>query len=96
MRMVSKELKRLKEDGLRRGELASAKQQLKGNLIIGLESTSARMGRLAVNPRTEATRKLLSCWIPLDADSARQQLAKPGSIAANAAAWIHEELDEEE
>ena len=57
---------------------------------------AARMGRLAVNPRTEATRKLLSCWIPLDADSARQQLAKPGSIAANAAAWIHEELDEEE
>jgi predicted Zn-dependent peptidase len=47
VRMVSKELKRLKEDGLRRGELASAKEQLKGNLILGLESTSARMGRLA-------------------------------------------------
>jgi predicted Zn-dependent peptidase len=47
VRMVSKELKRLKEDGLKRGELASAKQQLKGNLILGLESTSARMGRLA-------------------------------------------------
>jgi predicted Zn-dependent peptidase len=47
VRMVSKELKRLKTHGLRRGELASAKQQLKGNLILGLESTSARMGRLA-------------------------------------------------
>jgi predicted Zn-dependent peptidase len=47
VQMISKELKRLKEDGLRRGELASAKQQLKGNLILGLESTSARMGRLA-------------------------------------------------
>jgi predicted Zn-dependent peptidase len=44
---VSRELKRLKKDGLRRGELASAKQQLKGSLVLGLESTSARMSRLA-------------------------------------------------
>lgn len=56
----------------------------------------AKMGRLAVNTRTEATRKLLNCWLPLHADSARQQLAKPGSIPANAAAWIHEVLDEDE
>jgi predicted Zn-dependent peptidase len=47
VRSVSREIKRLKHDGLRRGELASAKQQLKGNLILGLESTSARMSRLA-------------------------------------------------
>jgi predicted Zn-dependent peptidase len=47
VQMVSKELKRLKKGGLDRGELASSKQQLKGNLILGLESTSARLGRLA-------------------------------------------------
>lgn len=47
VRSVSRELKRLKRDGLRRGELASAKQQIKGSLILGLESTSARMSRLA-------------------------------------------------
>ena len=56
----------------------------------------ARMGRLVVNPRTEATRKLLNCWFPLDADFARQQLAKPGSVTANAAAWVHEEMEDED
>jgi predicted Zn-dependent peptidase len=47
VRSVSEELKRLKTGGLRKGELRSAKQQLKGNLILGMESTSARMSRLA-------------------------------------------------
>jgi predicted Zn-dependent peptidase len=44
---VSKELKRLKSRGLRKGELKSVKQQLKGSMVLGLESTSARMSRLA-------------------------------------------------
>ena len=44
---VSKELKRLKSRGLRKGELKSVKQQLKGSMILGLESTAARMNRLA-------------------------------------------------
>jgi len=44
---VATELKKLRKDGLNRGELRSVKQQLKGNLILGLESTSARMSRIA-------------------------------------------------
>ncbi len=56
---------------------------------------AARMGRLATNPRTEITRKLLGCWLPLNSASASQQLAKPGSVTANPAAWIREELEEE-
>jgi predicted Zn-dependent peptidase len=44
---VSKELKRLKRRGLKKGELKSVKQQLKGSMVLGLESTAARMNRLA-------------------------------------------------
>jgi predicted Zn-dependent peptidase len=44
---VSEELRRFKRKGVSSEELKSVKQQLKGNMILGLESTSARMGRLA-------------------------------------------------
>lgn len=45
--LVKKELKDLKENHLDNGELEKRKNQLKGNLILGLESTSGRMNRLA-------------------------------------------------
>lgn len=44
---VADELERLKRDGLAEGELDSAKQQLRGSLILGLESLTARMSRIA-------------------------------------------------
>lgn len=44
---VAKELKILKRRGLARGELNSVKQQLKGGLLLGMESSAARMNRLA-------------------------------------------------
>jgi len=44
---VVEELRRLKSRGLVRGELKSAKQQLRGGLILGIESSAARMNRLA-------------------------------------------------
>jgi len=44
---VSKEIRRLKRNGVTGDELRSAKQQLKGNLLLGLESTTARMSRIA-------------------------------------------------
>jgi predicted Zn-dependent peptidase len=44
---VSKEIRRLKRNGVTAEELRSAKQQLKGSLLLGLESTTARMSRLA-------------------------------------------------
>jgi predicted Zn-dependent peptidase len=44
---VVRELRRLKSNGLARGELRSVKQQLKCGLLLGLESSAARMNRLA-------------------------------------------------
>jgi predicted Zn-dependent peptidase len=44
---VVKELKLLKARGLGKGELRSVKQQLRGGLLLGMESSAARMNRLA-------------------------------------------------
>jgi predicted Zn-dependent peptidase len=43
------ELRQVGREGLRPAELERAKSQLKGNLLLGLESTDARMNRLARN-----------------------------------------------
>jgi predicted Zn-dependent peptidase len=47
MRLVLGELRRLQARPVGRAELARAKSQLKGNLMLGLESTSSRMSKLA-------------------------------------------------
>jgi predicted Zn-dependent peptidase len=47
MRLVLSELRRLQAKPVGRAELARAKSQLKGNLMLGLESTSSRMSKLA-------------------------------------------------
>jgi predicted Zn-dependent peptidase len=44
---VCKELRCLKSDGLDKVELRSLKQQMKGSLVLGMESTAVRMNRLA-------------------------------------------------
>jgi predicted Zn-dependent peptidase len=46
---VQTELRAVATEGLRPAELARAKNQLKGNLLLGLETTDARMSRLAKN-----------------------------------------------
>lgn len=43
----ARELKLLKQGELTPGEVSSAKEQLKGQLVLGLEGTSSRMNRLA-------------------------------------------------
>jgi predicted Zn-dependent peptidase len=43
------EIRQVGREGLRPAELERAKSQLKGNLLLGLESTDARMNRLARN-----------------------------------------------
>jgi predicted Zn-dependent peptidase len=78
VRSVSRELKRLKKEGLRRGELASAKQQLKGNLVLGLESTGARMSRLA---RQEF---YINDYQPLDASISAAMTVRGPKIMAEA------------
>lgn len=47
LRLVGQEFRRLRRDGLEPGELADMKSQFRGSLLLGLESTTARMGRLA-------------------------------------------------
>jgi predicted Zn-dependent peptidase len=49
LRLVLDEIARLRRDGLVDGELAAAKAQLKGSLLLGLESLSSRMSRIARN-----------------------------------------------
>jgi predicted Zn-dependent peptidase len=44
-----KEIAKVAHDGLRSDELARAKSQLKGNMLLGMESTDSRMNRLARN-----------------------------------------------
>jgi len=43
------ELAKVAREGLRNEELARAKSQLKGNMLLGMESTDSRMNRLARN-----------------------------------------------
>jgi predicted Zn-dependent peptidase len=47
--VIVAEMRRLGRTGLMPGELARAKNQLKGNLLLGLETTNSRMSRLATN-----------------------------------------------
>jgi predicted Zn-dependent peptidase len=47
LKSVLKEIRALKKDGVSAEELRRAKDHLKGNLMLSLESTSSRMNRLA-------------------------------------------------
>ncbi|MGH8004212.1 MAG: M16 family metallopeptidase, partial [Limisphaerales bacterium] len=47
--LVLNELSKIKKEKPPRSEFESAKEQLKGNLVLGLESTSSRMNRLGRN-----------------------------------------------
>jgi predicted Zn-dependent peptidase len=47
--IILSELKAMKRDGLRAEELARVKNQLKGNLLLGLETSDNRMSRIAKN-----------------------------------------------
>ena len=48
IKLLGKEFKRLKDKPVSKKELSEAKSQLKGNIVLGLESTAARMNRLAM------------------------------------------------
>jgi predicted Zn-dependent peptidase len=47
--VIAAELAALIRDGLRPDELARAKTQLKGNMLLGLETSDSRMSRVAKN-----------------------------------------------
>jgi predicted Zn-dependent peptidase len=66
--VVRRELSALGSDGLPPAELERAKNQIKGSMLLGLESTSARMRRMAMNeiyfgrqiPPTEVAERISS------------------------------------
>lgn len=47
LKLILKEIRNLKKDGIRSEELRRAKDHLKGSLMLSMESTSSRMNRLA-------------------------------------------------
>lgn len=47
MELILKELKDIRTDGVKEDELRRAKDQLKGNLLLSMESVNTRMSRLA-------------------------------------------------
>jgi predicted Zn-dependent peptidase len=49
LQIILREMHKLAEVYLKPQELRAAKEQLKGNLLLSLESTDSRMGRLAKN-----------------------------------------------
>lgn len=49
LQIVNREIKKLTIETLSEAELSSAKGQIKGNLLLSLESTDARLGRMAKN-----------------------------------------------
>lgn len=80
---VARELRRIKRKGVKREELRSAKQQLKGSLLLGLESMSARMTRIAKQE------DYLSDYIPLEV-TLRRALNVPGDAILKEARRILE------
>jgi predicted Zn-dependent peptidase len=49
LKVVADELRRLREDGVTAEELARSKENVKGRLVLSLESTAARMNRLGAS-----------------------------------------------
>ncbi|MFI5305136.1 MAG: M16 family metallopeptidase [Nitrospiria bacterium] len=47
IQIILKELKKLRNEGLTSRELRKAKDHLKGSMMLGMESTSSRMGQMA-------------------------------------------------
>ena len=70
--LILQELRRLQDKPIGRAELERAKSQLKGNFMLGLESTSSRMSKLAKDELH------FGCHIPL-----RQVLADIDAISAD-------------
>ena len=79
---VVDELKRLKSRGLASGELKSAKQQLRGGLILGIESSAARMNRLA---RHEI---YLGSYHPIETSLARISRVTEGDVMEQARMFL--------
>jgi len=76
--LVLDELAKIKREKLPRSEFESAKEQLKGNLVLGLESTSSRMNRLGRNEL------FLGEYVSLKQALAAIEAVKPSQVAEEA------------
>ncbi|HYU59469.1 MAG TPA: pitrilysin family protein [Solirubrobacterales bacterium] len=80
-RIIGEELSRLRSDGVSDDELERAKEHVKGRMVLGLESTAARMSRIS--------RAMLFDVPLLDLD---EMLARVDAVDADALAELAAEL----
>lgn len=85
IRALMKEVRALKKDGVTAEELRRAKDHLKGNLMLSLESTSSRMNRLAKQELR------FGAFLSVDEMLAAIDGVRPDEVEA----LIHRVLDEE-
>jgi len=84
-------MKKLANDSLKPKELRAAKEQLKGNLLLSLESTDNRMSRLAKNElyfsRYISTEEIIEGIEKVASDEVNvlaQQMLRPESLSLTA------------
>ena len=88
LRLTLAEIQRLKEDTVQEAELKRAKDQLKSNIVLGLESSSSRMSNLARQEMyfgrffsVEEIIEQVEAITPGDVQSLAQALFRPEAIA---------------
>jgi len=83
--LVQSELTRLAAEPVTEKELSSAREQLKGNILLSLESSDNRMAKLAKNEFYHG------CYIPLDEIDREMEKVTPLSLAEVAASLVRDE-----
>ena len=88
LRLTFAELRRLKEEPVPDAELKRAKDQLKSNIVLGLESSSSRMSNLARQQMyfgrffsVDEIVAEIEAVTPADVQRLAQQLFRPEAIA---------------
>lgn len=91
LQTILREMKKLTDDSLKPKELRAAQEQLKGNLLLSLESTDNRMSRLAKNElyfnRYISTEEIIEGIEKVASDEVNalaQQLLRPESLSLTA------------
>jgi len=91
LQTILREMKKLSNDSLKPKELRAAKEQLKGNLLLSLESTDNRMSRLAKNElyfsRYISTEEIIEGIEKVASDEVNvlaQQMLRPESLSLTA------------
>ncbi|GAB4295171.1 MAG: pitrilysin family protein [Desulfuromonadia bacterium] len=83
--LIQSEMKRLASEPVSEQELASAREQLKGNILLSLESSDNRMAKLAKNEFYHG------CYIPLEEIDSEMEKVTPARLAEVAASIIRDD-----